>query len=146
MLQKQLWQVLFWLVTLKPSRLFSLSILHWKFILGEWRNQQTNKKNRSNTLRYVIFSLQDDLIRKGWDKSCFNHGVVLGFTESFTRFSWDLMKRPVYLMISTCIALVEKLLCAYSWLKQWNTLDLALCVKVRFCCKNRPWVTCRNVL
>ena len=55
-------------------------------------------------------------------------------SEGITSFL-DLAKRPVYLVISVCIASAEKLLSVYSWLYQGNMLDLVLCVKAHFCYK-----------
>ena len=66
-------------------------------------------------------------------KSRFNHGMILGFAESSTRFSLDLTRRPVFLVICTCVILAEKLLGSYCWLQQRDIFDLAIHLKVHFC-------------
>ena len=67
-------------------------------------------------MKNAIKGLYADLRGKCQGKSHFNHGAVLGFTEGFTRFSLDLTKKYVYLVMSVCIKLAKKLLCAYIWL------------------------------
>ena len=107
-------------LTLKPSRPVSISHLRLKFILEEWINKQIRKAIQA--LRNVIKGLHADLRGKYRGKSHFNYGAVLGFTEGFTCFSSDLTKKYVYLVMSTYIKLVKKLLCAYSWLLQRSML------------------------
>ena len=99
-------------LALKSARPVLLSLLCWKFILGEWISKLIIRK-AILALRNVIYSLQDNLIGK-------LQGLVTlqsrhRLTGGFTRFSLDLAKRPVYLVISMCIALAEKLLYTYSW-------------------------------
>ena len=93
---------------LEPSRPVSISHLRFKFILEEWINKQIRKAIQA--LRNVIKGLHADLRGKCRGKPHFNHGTVLGFTEGFTRFSLDLTKKYVYLVMSTCITLAKKLL------------------------------------
>ena len=135
-MQKQLWQVLSRLDIEAITARFNISFA-FEVYIGRM-NQETNKK-AIQELRNVIKGLHADLRGKCRGKSHFNHGAVLDFTEGFTRFSLDLTKKYVYLVMSTCIKLAKKLTVCLQLAITTKYAYLALRVKAYFCCKNRPY-------